>query len=564
LLLGAALGPPPAFADARADRMLRLLSKKPRGMTKETWLEQRREAARELGRLKDKRAVPLLLKIISKERFDVILEIGIDALGEIGDKRAVEPLRKLLHDPSLDSYVRDAVAGALRKLGAKDEALTKPPPRDKPPRDKPPRDKPPRDKYTLPDERTDKDLATRLAKELHPFGELPPLDLHLDADLIARSDQLEVAAGSANVRWDGAAEQTETAILLASRYRRQVERKGYGYSLDGQLDLGFRLSDTSANDATWGLNQSLGINPEIRFYPFKRDLPKLFGQLNGGVGYGLGLADHPLYLDRRFTFAGNVTVGGGPGYGRIYDVGSQLRLRRLEHAMKKAGLLSVSIDRAVGDQIIQAWYLQRNRIGTFTHLGYTLEILRRAGLLAKEHVDPALTYRLVRILDDPQLDDRPGGMMFRLGYGYARSMIKDVDDTTMAFLYLTGEYIRQRITQSFEARMRFFYEMYGDPDFYGLDLAVGYNHYFYNDTYDPLGALSATLGGGLSNQPGATFDNGGLAGRVLLGAAYSRYFTRGSKVTASLQAGLENRAPIVLFSVEATYGIARGSFASAE
>jgi hypothetical protein len=555
--LGAQLLEPRVACAQRADKMLRLLKKKPRGMTTETWLEQRREAARELGRLKDRRAVPVLLKIIGKERFDVILEIAIDALGEIGDKRAVEPLRRLLNDPSLDSYVRDAVAGALKKLGA-DEGIEPVMPPVKPPV-KPPPVKPP--VKPLPD---DKDLATRLAQELNPFGELPPVEARVPADLLGKTDRWQIIGGSADVRWDSAAGQTVTRLDLGTRYFRQVERKSYGYTVDGALDLGFRYDDTSRTDASWDLSHGLTVNPEIRFYPFRHDLPKLFGQVSGGAGYGVGLADHPMFLDRRFTFAGHVSVGGGPGYGRILDMGPRLRLRRLEFVLKKAGILNGSIDRAVGDQIIHTWYHERNRIGSFTHLGYTLDILRRANLLAKEHVDPATTYRLVRILDDPQLDDRPAGIMLRLGYGYARSFVKDVDDTTMAFLYLTGEYIRQKIRSSLEGRLRFFYEMYNDPDHYGVSAEGGYNAFLYSSTYDPLGALGATVSLGLSNQPGAVFDDGGLAFQALVGGSYTRFFNRGSAVVASLRGGLQNRAPLILFTLEARYGIAPGSFVSSE
>ena len=552
LSLALAALPGTAAADERADRMLRILKKRPRGMTTETWLEQRREAARELGRSKDKRAVPLLLQIIAKERFDVILEIAIDALGEIGDKRAVDPLRKLLNDPSLDSYVRDAVAGALKKLGADDGVVepVKPPikPPIKPPV-KPPVKPPP-----------DKDLATRLAKEIDPFGQLPRLELKIDADLIARAERWQIVGGAADVHWDAAAETTTTRLAVASRHYRQVERRLYGYTIDGVLDLGFRYDDRSTTDASWDLSHSLAINPEIRFYPFRTDLPLLFGQISGGVSYGIGLADHPTFFDRRFSLAGTVTVGGGPGYGRVYDVGARLRLQRLEHVLKKAKLITGHIDRAVADQIIYAWYHERNRVGTFTHLGYTLDILRRASLLSEEPVDPATTYRLVRILDDPQLDNRPAGMMFRLGYGYARTMVKDVDDTTMGFLYATGEYLVQHLRSSFEGRLRFFYEMYNDPDMYGMELEGGYSSYFYSKTYDPLGALSATFSAGLSNQQGGTFSDGGLGYRVLLGGAYTRYFNRGSSVIAALKGGMDSGSPLVLFTLEARYGIAPGSF----
>ena len=101
---------------ANADTLLQLLKKKPSGMTRETWLEQRREAVRELGKLRERRAVPILLRIVRGERFDVILERAIDALGNIRDRRAVAPLRALLGDPSVDSYVKDAARRALAKL----------------------------------------------------------------------------------------------------------------------------------------------------------------------------------------------------------------------------------------------------------------------------------------------------------------------------------------------------------------------------------------------------------------------------------------------------------------
>lgn len=42
----------------------------------------------------------------------------VDALGRIGDSRAIAPLRRLLDDPTTDQYVRGAVASALGRLHA--------------------------------------------------------------------------------------------------------------------------------------------------------------------------------------------------------------------------------------------------------------------------------------------------------------------------------------------------------------------------------------------------------------------------------------------------------------
>lgn len=580
-LLAIALAAPRlASADERADTLLNLLKKRPRQKTMESWLEERREAARELGRLKDKRAVPVLLQIIGKERFDVILEIAIDALGEIGDKRAVAPLKKLLTDPSLDAYVRDAVAGALKKLG--EEAAVKPGPGPGPKPGPGPGPKPgpgpgpgpdepteptePQTKPTTPDRPDEKlDLATRLAKLAQPFGGLPPLDLKLDADLIAFSDRWDLAAGAADVRWDKAAGQTSAAISLSSHVRRQVERRLYGYTLDGALGLGFRAVDPVQSDSSWNLDHAIELHPEIRFYPFRTDLPLFFFQVSGGIGYGLGYSSHPLFFDRRLSFASNVSVGGGPGYGRIYDIGGRIRLRRLTHLLKKAGLITATIDKTVGDQLIHTWHHLRDRIGTFHHLGYTLDILQRAGLIGRDPVDPATIFRMIRILDDPQLEGRPNGMMFRLGYGYGHSFVKDVDDVDLGFLYATAEHAWQiSAVRSLESSLRFYYQMLGDPDTYGVTAQAAYTHYLYSSSYDPLGSLSASLSGGINNQPGGLYTDGGLGWQILLGGGYTRYFTRGSRVNASLKVGIDSGAPLVLFTLEASYGVAYGSFSPSE
>jgi len=252
-------------------------------------------------------------------------------------------------------------------------------------------------------------------------------------------------------------------------------------------------------------------------------------------------------------------------------VGAKLRLRRLQIVMKKAGLLSGQIDRAVGDQLITAWYQLRNRIGSFWQLGYTLDILNRAGLLAaKEGIDPATLYRIIRILDDPQLLNRSDGMMLRLGYGYARSMVRNGADADLGFVYLTGEHAWQiGTTRALESSLRFYYEHITDPNMYGLTARTGFVQYLYNANYDPLGALSAFLSAGFSNQPGPTATptaNGwsGLGYQLLLGGSYARLFNRGTEVSLSAQFGIETGAPLFLVSLAARYGIVYGAITPSE
>ncbi len=576
------LGAPDVLANARTDQMLKLLKKKPRKMTVETWQEERREAARELGRIKNRRAVPILLSIVAKERFDVILEIAIDALGEIGDKRAVGPLKKLLNDPSLDAYVRDAVAGALRKLGTDTRPISSTPGKkpgakhsSKPTR-KPNVDKP--SSVTDPGAKANQnrlDMATRLAEKQRPFGKLAALDLELDADVIAFSDRFEIIAGAANVRWDDRAGEINTAFALRSRFWKQVEKKAYGYTIDGSADLSFRLLSPRDVDATWDLANSLQVTPEIRFYPFKRDVPLLSGQLTASMGYGLNYGSHPTILDRRFSMGGNLSAAVGPAFGRIYDVGGRLRLKRFEFALKKAGMLSGPIDLGVATDLLHAWYQLRNEIGSFKHLGHSMEILSRANLLKKDTIDPATMYRLIRTLEDPQLDYRPSGMLFRLGYGYGRALIMEADDLNQGFLYATAQYNLQLTTfRAFEAGLKFYYQMLGEPDTIGLSLQAGYTHFLYNKEWDPLGAITATLSGGLSRQALPPFvetvdgeevtTDGAMGYRVMAGGSYSRFFNRGTKIVAAAQVGIDTGNPLVMFTLEAQYGLAYGSLAPAE
>jgi HEAT repeat protein len=74
-------------------------------------------AARELGFLKDPRAVERLLARVTDgaENANVIGE-AIHALGEIGDRRAVEPLVQVLRTRSWGSGLPEVTARALGKL----------------------------------------------------------------------------------------------------------------------------------------------------------------------------------------------------------------------------------------------------------------------------------------------------------------------------------------------------------------------------------------------------------------------------------------------------------------
>ena len=68
-----------------------------------------------LGQIGDKRAVEPLIKALKDDRGHAVRRIAAYALGEIGDKRAVEPLIEMLEDE--DQAVHRAAEIALKNIG---------------------------------------------------------------------------------------------------------------------------------------------------------------------------------------------------------------------------------------------------------------------------------------------------------------------------------------------------------------------------------------------------------------------------------------------------------------
>src|ERR1041385_7357769 len=80
--------------------LIKLVDNQPADMDRPTWKEKRRDATRKLAQSKDKRAVPVLIKLADTETFDIISEIAIEGLGTLGDPSAVPVLQKIVGDPT--------------------------------------------------------------------------------------------------------------------------------------------------------------------------------------------------------------------------------------------------------------------------------------------------------------------------------------------------------------------------------------------------------------------------------------------------------------------------------
>src|SRR5687768_5248958 len=98
--------------------LVKLIENQPGDMDRTTWKGKRRDGARKRGQSKDRRAVPTLIKLADGETSDIIGEIAIEALGNLGDQSAVPVLQKIAADPAREKIQRDLARKALGKLNA--------------------------------------------------------------------------------------------------------------------------------------------------------------------------------------------------------------------------------------------------------------------------------------------------------------------------------------------------------------------------------------------------------------------------------------------------------------
>jgi HEAT repeat protein len=103
LALGAAFAAMVAVSPARAQpadvtAQIKLIDAQPANMDRATWKDKRRDAARKLGQSKDRRAVAVLIKLAQAETFDIIGEIAIEGLGNLGDAAALPVLQQIAGD----------------------------------------------------------------------------------------------------------------------------------------------------------------------------------------------------------------------------------------------------------------------------------------------------------------------------------------------------------------------------------------------------------------------------------------------------------------------------------
>ena len=546
----------PARAQADVPALIKLIDEQPAGMDPATWKEKRRDAARQLSASGDRRAVPILIKLAEDETFDIIGEIAIDGLGRLGDPQAVPVLQKIAGDRSRDRGQRDKAKKALARLGAS----------------------PSGDGGGGSGDGGGGDLggggsAGALGGGGDSLGSVLlgggapkiPTGPSFSDDTLAESQKVTFAIGSARLGYDTVRNRSSLDADVQGSYARRVEKEkvAWGYGGTAHVVAGYLDPDGAA--VSRGAQVDLSARGEGR------------GYLGPGV-YGIATLEathQTTYLhvtqadgtagavDARF--ATELQLGLGVGWGRVLDVGSRVRVRRLSAVLEAARALGKPIDRTTARRLQSAWWALRATRSTHPVLVATVAILREAGVLLGEP-DAGLTYELLEVLRDGQLDDRRSGVDVNLMFGEGYLRREDdpaIDNGRVEQLLLSAEYAEQLpgdkadLTGEAWAKKRLFAGD-GNPSPFAAGAGAHWRRFFYGDHADPLGALDIGATVGASDDDTDNTDFGFLVGGEV---GWSFRPNRASWLRLGADARLDSGELFFGASLEASYGLLNGSFA---
>jgi hypothetical protein len=157
-------------------------------------------------------------------------------------------------------------------------------------------------------------------------------------------------------------------------------------------------------------------NGEARFYN-----GKLYGIGKAALGTQITYIkfkdDMDASQDNNDTrFAADLQIALGAGFGRVVDVGSAIRVRRLARTLDAAKALGKPIGEDVSKKLQLTWWALRGERSQYRALVSTVAILREAGILLVEP-DAGLTFELLNVLRDTQLFQRPSGFDAQVLFG---------------------------------------------------------------------------------------------------------------------------------------------------
>ena len=593
----------PAHAQpADVPALIKLIENQPADMDKSAWKEKRREAARKLVASKDKRAVPELIKLVETETFDIIGEIAIEGLGNMGDQSAVPALQKAANDTSRDKATRDLAKKALAKLGADANVVTRVPTGGTTTTTTGGTTTTTGGTTTTTttgdpvttggtvttttggstevgsglegrDGGSTTTGGTLLGEPKAPEG--VPEGPALTDDTIAAYDRLTIAAGTASLAYDTIRKRASFSADVAGRWQHRIEREKMAWGYDAGAHLVTGLVNPEGRASTRGAQLVIEGSGEARFYT-----GKIYGIGKAAIGFQLNYIsdlddDDPTDDLKDTRYSADIQAAIGGGYGRVVDVGAAIRVRRLARTLDANRALGKQIDAATSKRLQLAWWALRGERGSYRALVATVAILREAGILLGEP-DAGLSYELLTVLQDSQLYLRPEGVDVQLliAEGYLmrdeEDMIGDPEVGRVEQVILTAGYGKQLAGDKAEASgTAFARARLLAPDTQPSPWAIGatgrLKRFAYGDHGDPIGVLdvSATLILSNDSEPANTMPSSDpkTALRIQGEAGFTWWMNSASGLRAA--ATIAEDAGEIFFgaSLQATYGLLDGTFA---
>ncbi|HUH06098.1 MAG TPA: HEAT repeat domain-containing protein [Kofleriaceae bacterium] len=513
-------------------------------MEQERWKEARREAAKKLGRLGDRKAVPALIQVVETESFDVVAEHAIESLGRLGDERAVPALQRVAQDTSRDRYARELARKALAKLGATPDSGG----------------------ATVTGGGSAVGGGTSIGSGIGSStgsgssAAVPDGPVFAD-DVLGATEVFQLVTGGASLQWDTVRDQSSLQADARGRYRRDVEKrgKGYTYGADAALAAG-AIDPPGDNSSSQALVFDIDADADTRFH--WNDGP-IYGALEGAAGLSLTAikvarpgADNNT---REFRLGADLHIGIAAGHGRVISVGEALRLRRIELALERARALGRPITPDLAARLMRTWWALRDEQGAHARLVATVKILREAGVLLGEP-DASVSYQLLQILLDGQLANRPDGLDVRVGIAESYLVRDDdapVEDGRVETLFARARYGRQLASTTTEmvgegfARLRVLADD-GEASPWSIGAAAAWRSYVYSDHFDPIGALELVAQVGLSDDDS---DQIGLGSRIGGGMGWLWTPNRASQFRLRAEVAVESGELFLGATFEATYGL---------
>lgn len=569
-------------ADVAAN--IKLIENQPSDMDRAVWKEKRREAARKLIQSKDKKAVPVLIKLAESETFDIIGEIAIEGLGNLGDQAAVPVLQKIAADPARDKAQRDLATKSLRKLGASATGggttttttttgggETTPPTGGE---------------VTTGLEGTGTETSTTTATTTTSTagstligerpGAAPPALPELPDDTIAAYDRLTFVGGVASFNYDTLRKRLAFDVDASGKWEHRVEREKMAWGFDVGADVVAGLINPEGREQLRGGQLVVQGVGEARFYA-----GKIYGvgkAALGAQGFYIKNTDdddpNADIDDKRLLVDVQIALGGG--YGRVVDVGGAIRVRRLARTLDAARALGKPIDAATAKRLQLTWWSLRGERSAFPALVATVAILREAGVLLGEP-DAGLTYEILNVLRDSWLFVRPQGLDVQIAVseGYLRRPTEEPGPARQAGrveqLLAQAGYGSQLQDDKLEisgtgyGRYRLF-----APDTQPSPWAIGatarMRRFTYGEHGDPYGMLD--LGGGVQlAQDDLDLDGDGsrdskTALRVSGDLGFTWWLNQASGVRLAAEVKADSGELFVGATLSATYGLLDGTFAS--